>query len=388
MKKKCIIDIIEKDYYNLYFIAICIASMSILMITSATYIEYGMFYVLRQIAFILVGVVLMVFGAHFNISKFLYRHSKAVYILSIISLLLLKTPLGISSHGATRWLKVPLIQIQPVEVAKLGVVVILAKYIYIKYKFVRSFKLTVHCWLLGIIPALLALKVSSDLSSALVILGITCGLTLLFNKTIKIQIPIFSVIIAMVIGYILYINSHLPNIKNLSDYSYRVIRIAAWLHPEQYPDIAYQTQISLYSIGSAGFWGIGLGKLYVLVPEGHTDFIFSLLVQQLGIFGGICLILAYIYMLYQIIKIAINATYLYDAILATGIFVHISLQIIINICVATSLFPNTGLPLPLMSYGGSSTLISFVELGICVSISKKSVLKCYHKLELEKKGNI
>ena len=295
MKKKCIIDIIEKDYYNLYFIAICIASMSILMITSATYIEYGMFYVLRHIAFILVGVVLMVFGVHFNILKFLYKHSKAVYILSIISLLLLKTPLGISSHGATRWLKVPLIQIQPVEVAKLGVVVILAKYIDIKYKFVRSFKLTVHCWLLGIIPALLALKVSSDLSSALVILGITCGLTLLFNKTIKIQIPIFSVIIAMVIGYILYINSHLPNIKNLSDYSYRVIRIAAWLHPEQYPDIAYQTQISLYSIGSAGFWGIGLGKSYVLVPEGHTDFIFSLLIQQLGIFGGICLILAYIY---------------------------------------------------------------------------------------------
>lgn len=93
MKKKCIIDIIEKDYYNLYFIAICIASMSILMITSATYIEYGMFYVLRQIAFILVGVVFMVFAAHFNILKFLYRHSKAVYILSIISLLLLKTPL-------------------------------------------------------------------------------------------------------------------------------------------------------------------------------------------------------------------------------------------------------------------------------------------------------
>lgn len=93
-------------------------------------------------------------------------------------------------------------------------------------------------------------------------------------------------------------------------------------------------------------------------------------------------------MLYQIIKIAINATYLYDAILATGIFVHISLQIIINICVATSLFPNTGLPLPLMSYGGSSTLISFVELGICVSISKKSVLKCYHKLELEKKEHM
>ena len=133
--------------------------------------------------------------------------------------------------------------------------------------------------------------------------------------------------------------------------------------------------------------GVGLGKNYVLIPEEHTDFIFALLTHQLGIFGGIGLILAYAYMLFQIMKIAINATSIYDTILATGIFIHIALQVVINICVATSLFPNTGLPLPIMSYGGSSTLMTFMELGICVSISKKSVLKYCNWLLLKNKGS-
>ena len=385
--KKRIWDTVEKDYYKLYFISICIAGMSILMITSATYSESGMFYVSRQLIFILVGVMLMVIGAHFNILIFLFKHSKAVYIIAVILLLLLKSSLGVSSHGATRWLRIPFIQIQPVEVMKFGLIVLLARFIYKYHKFIGSFKMTIYCWIFGIIPALLTLKLSSDLSSSLVILGITFGLTLSFNKTIRFQVPIFIMIFGVIFGYILYINNNLPDVQNLSNYSYRVVRIAAWLHPEQYPDIAYQTQSALYGIGSAGLMGVGLGKNYVLIPEEHTDFIFALLTHQLGIFGGLGLILAYAYMLFQIMKIAINATSIYDTILATGIFIHIALQVVINICVATSLFPNTGLPLPIMSYGGSSTLMTFMELGICVSISKKSVLKYCNWLLLKNKGS-
>lgn len=386
MKKNKIIDTIEKDYYKLYFISICISCFSILMITSATYIESGIFFVSRQLIFIMIGVIFMIISAHLNILKFLSGYPRLVYVFAICLLLLLKSPLGVSSHGATRWLKIPFIQIQPVEIVKLGLIVMLASFIYKNHRYIGSFKFTVYCWILGIVPALLTVTLSSDLSSALVILGITSGLTLLFNRTAKFQIPIFIIILSLAIGYVVYINNHLPNIQNIGDYSYRVVRIAAWLHPEQYPDISYQTQISLYSIGSSGLLGVGLGKADISIPEGHTDFIFSLLTHQLGIFGGICLILAYAYMLFQIIKIAINATSLYDTILVTGVFMHLALQIIINICVATSLFPNTGLPLPIMSYGGSSTLMVFVELGICINISKKSVLKYYKKLESEEKG--
>ena len=128
LMKKRIWDTVEKDYYKLYFISICIAGMSILMITSATYSESGMFYVSRQLIFILVGVMLMVIGAHFNILIFLFKHSKAVYIIAVILLLLLKSSLGVSSHGATRWLRIPFIQIQPVEVMKFGLIVLLARF--------------------------------------------------------------------------------------------------------------------------------------------------------------------------------------------------------------------------------------------------------------------
>lgn len=167
---------------------------------------------------------------------------------------------------------------------------------------------------------------------------------------------------------------------------FKIARIVAWLYPDRYSDAAYQSQTALYSIGSGGFWGVGLGRMYVNIPEGQTDFIFVLLTHQLGIFGGICLILCYVYLLFQILKIALNACSLYETILVIGILIHIATQVVVNMGVCTSLLPNTGLPLVLMSYGGSSILTSFAELAICVSVSKKSVVKVSKKIAKEELG--
>lgn len=98
---------------------------------------------------------------------------------------------------------------------------------------------------------------------------------------------------------------------------------------------------TLTGIGSGGFWGVGLGRMYVNIPEGQTDFIFVLLTHQLGIFGGICLILCYVYLLFQILKIALNACSLYETILVIGILIHIATQVVVNMGVCTSLLPNT-----------------------------------------------
>lgn len=356
------------------------------MITSATYTESGLFYVSRQVIFVLIGIMFMIVGAHIDIAKGLYKLSKFLYVTAIMLLILLVTPLGVSSHGATRWLRVPFIQLQPVEIAKLAVIVLLAAFIYKKNRYSKSIKFTIYCWIVGIIPALLTLKVSSDLSSALVIMAITFGLTFIFNRTKKMHIVVLLTAVGLIAGYILHIKSNLPDSAHIDDYSYRIARIVAWLYPDRYSDAAYQSQTALYSIGSGGFWGVGLGRMYVNIPEGQTDFIFVLLTHQLGIFGGICLILCYVYLLFQILKIALNACSLYETILVIGILIHIATQVVVNMGVCTSLLPNTGLPLVLMSYGGSSILTSFAELAICVSVSKKSVVKVSKKIAKEELG--
>lgn len=377
---------IYKPYYNMFFISICIAVLGILMITSATYTESGLFYVSRQVIFVLIGIMFMIVGAHIDIAKGLYKLSKFLYVTAIMLLILLVTPLGVSSHGATRWLRVPFIQLQPVEIAKLAVIVLLAAFIYKKNRYSKSIKFTIYCWIVGMIPALLTLKVSSDLSSALVIMAITFGLTFIFNRTKKMHMVVLLTTVGLIAGYILHIKSNLPDPAHIDDYSYRIARIVAWLYPDRYSDAAYQSQTALYSIGSGGFWGVGLGRMYVNIPEGQTDFIFVLLSHQLGIFGGICLILCYVYLLFQILKIALNACSLYETILVIGILIHIATQVVVNMGVCTSLLPNTGLPLVLMSYGGSSILTSFAELAICVSVSKKSVVKVSKKIAKEELG--
>ena len=380
---KEIMDKIYKPYYNLFFITVFIAVLGILMITSATYTESGLFYVSRQVTFILIGILFIITGAHIDIVKWLYKSSKLLYVLCILLLILLVTPLGVSSHGATRWLRVPFIQLQPVELAKLAIIVLLSAFIYRKNRYCKSVKFTLYCWLFGLIPAFLTLKISSDLSSALVILVITFGITLIFNRTKKLHIVILLIAVVAIVGYILHIKSNLPDQMQINDYSYRIARIVGWLYPDRYPDAAYQSQNALYSIGSGGLLGVGIGKMQVNVPEGHTDFIFVILTHQLGIFGGICLILCYVYLLFQILRIAMDAVSLYETVLVIGILLHIATQIIVNIGVCTSLLPNTGLPLPLVSYGGSSVLVNFAELAICVTVSKKSVIKASKKIAKE-----
>lgn len=383
-KIKYLMEGMEKPHYQLFFISICIAVVGILMIMSATYAKSGMYYAGRQALFVLIGIGVVALGTRFSMSKILYRCAKGFYVAAVFLLLALKTPLGVSSHGATRWLRFPLLQIQPVEIMKLAVIIMLAVCIYQKYKSAKSIKLTVYSWMIGGVAGCLTLWISSDLSSALVIIVITFGLTFVFYRTNKFQIVCLCLVIAVAGAYVFYVKHNLPDVNQIGEYSYRIGRIAAWLYPERYPDLSYQTQTSLYAIGSGGMWGVGLGKMRISVPEGQTDFIFALLTHQTGIWGGIGLLFCYAYLFYQIFRIAINASSLYETVLTTGILVHIAAQVCINIGVCLSLLPNTGLPLVLMSYGGSSILTSFLEIAICVSVSKKAVRRqCERKLKKE-----
>ena len=156
-------------------------------------------------------------------------------------------------------------------------------------------------------------------------------------------------------------------------------RIAAWLDPESYAQgKGFQTLQALYAIGSGGVWGKGLGqsmqKLSFL-PEAQNDMIFSIICEELGLFGGICVILLFIMLLWRMMVIANNAPDLFGGMLVVGVMGHIAIQAVLNIAVVTNSIPNTGISLPFISYGGSSVMFLLIEIGLVMSVAKGIRLK-------------
>ena len=155
--------------------------------------------------------------------------------------------------------------------------------------------------------------------------------------------------------------------------SYRSGRVQAWLHPETAGDDGYQTLQGLYAIGSGKLFGKGLGESLQKmgnVPESQNDMIFTIICEELGLFGAICVILLYVLLLWRMMVIANNAKDLYGALLVTGIMSHIAIQVILNIAVVTNTIPNTGVILPFISYGGTSLVFLMAEMGLALSVSK------------------
>ena len=131
---------------------------------------------------------------------------------------------------------------------------------------------------------------------------------------------------------------------------------------------------ALYAIGSGGIWGKGLGQSIQkmdFIPEAHNDMIFSVICEELGIVGGICLILLFIILIWRLMLIVMNARDLYGALLVVGVLAHVSVQVLINIAVVTNTMPNTGIPLPFISYGGTSLVFLLVEMGIVLSVARQ-----------------
>lgn len=159
--------------------------------------------------------------------------------------------------------------------------------------------------------------------------------------------------------------------------SYRLERIAIWRNPEKY-EKGYQTLQGLYAIGSGGLFGRGLGnsvqKLGFL-PEAQNDMIFSIICEELGLFGAVLLTILFVFLLYRLMFIAQNAPDLLGSLIVTGIFAHIALQVILNIAVVLNVIPTTGVTLPFISYGGTSILFLMTEMGIALNVSRQIRIK-------------
>ncbi len=358
---------------TIVFAVASLVTIGIIMVFSASYtyslVQYndGLHYLKRMAMWTVFGSIAM-----FITSKIKYivwkRWSKFILLVSLVVLLLLFTPWGITVKGATRWLGAGPIRIMPSEIAKLGIIIFLAASIENKGEGLKNF-------FAGILPYMALggvffylINKQPDFSTAVVVIAIM--ITMIFIGGMKIShFVILSGAVTFGIGFMLY-----QLIYVTERASYRTDRLMTFMDPwANAQGDGYQIIQSLYALGAGGILGKGLGKSvqkHLYLPEPQNDFIFSVIGEELGFIGGLVVILLFMLLIWKGIKIAMNAPDLFSALVATGIVTMISVQVIINIAVTTSSMPVTGMPLPFISYGGSSLLIFMTAMGILINISK------------------
>lgn len=356
---------------NILITTMFLCEFGLLMILSAS---GTMIYFKRQLMFVLLGFFVCILAQLIDY-HFLFRHSKKIYIFAVILIFLLLTPLGVAVNGATRWLRIVGVQFQVAETLKLGVVVMLSYMVHRYKNNVHRIKLVLWMWLVGGIAAILLLAISNDLSSSIVILGITFCMSFCFTELVKMHLITGGSILFVVGLYVYKIWKELPSVTELEGMSFRVGRLAAWLNPYQYEsDQAFQSLQALYAIGSGGLTGKGLGKSLqkFIIPEPHTDMIFSIICEELGVCGVSILFLLLMALIYWLVMVAMQSMDTFGSALVVGVVAHIAVQSIINLCVNMNVFPNTGIALPFISYGGTSVFMLLCEIAICLSVERVS----------------
>ena len=225
----------------------------------------------------------------------------------------------------------------------------------------------------GGVLALGAFLLTDNLSTGIIIGAITVLLIFMAHPKMKPFLIGGAILGGVLVTVIVILHMTLGSgVGNIEDF--RLRRIMVWLQPEHYSkDGGYQIMQALYAIGSGGFFGKGLGNSVQKlgpVPEAQNDMIFSIICEERGVLGMIVLAL-FGYLLYSGCFIAQNAPDLYGSMIVSGIFFHIALQVILNICVVINLIPTTGITLPFVSYGGTSILFLMIEMGIALSVSNR-----------------
>lgn len=372
--------IVRVQYFDYSLLAVIIFLMCfglVMLFSASAYsalIEYGdsMYYFKRQIGFCLLGLAVM-----YVVSLFDYHlyapWARKLYAAAIFLMLLVQTPFGVSANGAKRWLKLPgFPQFQPSEVAKIAVIILIPVIICEMGKEVHSFSGIVKVLLWGAVAAGCVMFLTDNLSTAIIVMGISCILVFVVHPKTA---PFMGIIVAGLIALVVLVSVLSSVVSNAGSVgNFRLRRIVVWLDPESYAsDWGYQTLQGLYAIGSGGFFGKGLGNSAqkMVIPESQNDMILSIICEELGVMGAIVVLLLFGFLLYRLMFIAQNAPDIYGALIATGVFAHIALQVVLNIAVVTNLIPNTGITLPFISYGGTSILFLMIEMGLALGISRR-----------------
>ena len=342
-------------------------TIGVVMVYSASaviaYHEFGdyFYYLKRQLLFAVLGIIAMFFimNMDYHVWK---KYAKIGLIICFALLIIVLIPgIGVIRGGARSWLGIGSFGIQPSEFMKMGMILFLAKLLSDQQSQITSFTkgLLPPLVLVGVAFGLIMLQ--PDLGTGAVMVG--ASLLVIFTAGARILHLSFLAIggIAGFVGLILAA-------------PYRLQRITAFLDPWQDPlGAGYQAIQSLYAIGPGGLVGLGLGmsrQKYSYLPEPQTDFIFSIIAEELGFIGGMVVLLLFLILVWRGMRTAITAPDTFSSLVAVGIVGMVAVQVIINIGVVIGLMPVTGITLPLISAGGSSLTLMLTSIGILLNISR------------------
>ncbi|ADL07713.1 stage V sporulation protein E [Thermosediminibacter oceani] len=326
----------------------------------------SLYFLKRQLVSALLGLIAMVYFMNYDYWK-IKKYEKIILLVMYLLLILVLIPgIGMKINEARRWIGVGAFSVQPSEIAKLGMVVYLSCALERKQEDLKNF-------LKGLLPVLL-------------VTGITCGLVLVEpHLSATVLIGMISMVMIFTAGANM---SHLLLLGAIGIIGvvvliiiepYRMVRLLSFLNPwEDIRGKGYNIVQSLYALGAGGLIGVGLGQSrqkFFYLPEPQTDFIFAIIGEELGFLGSVFVILMFTIFIWRGYKTALHAPDLFGKFMATGITSLIAFQFLIHVAVVTASMPVTGMPLPFISYGGSSLTITLAEVGILLNITRYSEAK-------------
>ncbi len=364
--------------FMLLFMTIAIALFGVLMIYSASSFTASTSrfndpyrFVTQQLIGLAMGVVAMILISTRDYQILLVRfrgiNMNLAQIFYLVALLLqgavLVPSIGVEHNGARRWLDVGVTEIQPSEITKIAVILFVSYAVYQSRRALDSWKGFVR--VMVYISLAIGLIAIENMSTAIIVGVIAVGMCFVASKRWNYFFATLGIVFVLAVAY-LFLGE-----------SFRMGRVFAWLDVENDP-MGYQVLQGLYAIASGGIFGSGLGESMQklgYIPEAYNDMIFAVICEELGIVGAVLVMLAFLVLLWRIVIIACNAPDIFGSMICIGVLIHIAVQVILNIAVVTGTVPSTGVPLPLISYGGTAAAIMMAEMGLVLSVSNQVKLK-------------
>lgn len=356
--------------YTFLFIVILLLSFGLVMLLSAsapagnTLHNNSYWFFSKQLLCAGLGLVGMWFISRVDYNKYKKLVPKMMFVCTIMLVCVLIPGMGVKLNGSRRWLATPVIQLQPSEFMKPVIAMYFARLVDSgKYNLKTLGGNVPYVAVIAVVVGLMLCE--THLSGAIVIAGI--GICVMVAAGTPIKPIIITMLILMPLAIIV--------VRFTSEV--RWARITSFLDPfKDIRDESYQVAQGLYAIGSGGIFGLGLGRSvqkYSYLPEPYNDFIFAIVCEELGLVGAAVVIILFAALILRVVKIAMNAPDTYSSLVAVGIVAQLAIQTILNIAVATSSLPNTGVALPFFSYGGTAIITILCEMGVLLNISRYSV---------------
>lgn len=356
------------DYSLLVVVVFLIGFGLVMLYSSSCYsaslkFDDAAWYLKKQIFATAIGIVAMIFFSFMDYN-FYKKFTWLIYAGAILSVFLVLTPMGIEANGAKRWINLKVVTVQPAEIVKIAIILTMAALLSYNVRKIKGIVTMSLMYIIVLIPTGVIFVVTRNFSSAIIVAAIGAVMLIVACKNNKGFIAMIIILMAIAVVGLLVFGG------------FRATRILVWMNPEQYSSKGgFQVLQGLYAIGSGGLFGKGLGQSVQklgFVPEAQNDMIFTIVCEELGLFGGIAVLLLFAFLIWRFMVIANNAADLYGSLIVVGVMAHIAVQVILNVAVVTNTVPNTGVTLPFISYGGTSVVFLLSEIGIVLSVARRS----------------